>query len=62
MNPKKKYYKDKPVSIKIQKSSESLEEAKRVAEEDPFIKEGAESYQIRTIELSCEENNHMGMG
>lgn len=42
--------------------ADSFEEAKSIAEEDPFIKEGAESYQIRTMELSCEENNHMGMG
>lgn len=42
--------------------ADSFEEAKSIAEEDPFIKSGAESYHIRTVELSCEENNHMGMG
>ncbi|MBI5239331.1 MAG: flavin reductase [Elusimicrobia bacterium] len=40
----------------------SLEEAKAIAESDPFIKEGLETYALREWELSCEENNHMGMG
>lgn len=40
----------------------SFEQAKSIAESDPFITSGAESYEIRTVELSCEENNHMGFG
>ncbi len=40
----------------------SLEEAKRIAEADPFITGGFETCEVRTWELSCEENNHMGMG
>ena len=40
----------------------SFEEAKKVAESDPFVKEGYETYELRTWELSCKENNHMGMG
>lgn len=40
----------------------SLEEAMAIAESDPFVKEGFETFELRTLELSCEENNHMGMG
>lgn len=40
----------------------SIEAAKEIAEADPFIKEGVESYELRTWELSTAENNHMGMG
>jgi len=39
-----------------------LEEATRVAESDPFVSEGVRTFEVRTWELSCEENNHMGMG
>lgn len=42
--------------------AESIEEAKTIAEADPFVREGVETYALRTWELSCEENNHMGMG
>lgn len=42
--------------------AESLEEAKEIAEADPFVRQGVESYELRTWELSCEENNHLGMG
>ncbi|MEF2967663.1 YciI family protein [Paenibacillus sp. M1] len=38
------------------------EEAKAVAEADPYVQAGVESYELRTWELSCEGNNHMGMG
>ena len=38
------------------------DEAKTIAENDPFVVSGVESYELRTWELSCEENNHMGMG
>ncbi len=40
----------------------SYEEAKSIAESDPFVKEEVETYEVRTWQLSCEENNHMGMG
>ncbi|GAX88503.1 YciI family protein [Effusibacillus lacus] len=39
----------------------SYEEAKRIAEADPFVQSGAESYELRVLELSCKENRHMGM-
>lgn len=42
--------------------ADSFEQAKSIAESDPFIVSGAESYEIRTVELSCEENKHMGFG
>ena len=41
---------------------ESLEQAKAIAEADPFVSSGVETYEIRTLEVSCEENNHLGMG
>jgi uncharacterized protein YciI len=37
-------------------------EAQSIAEADPFVSSGAETYQLRRWELSCRENNHMGMG
>lgn len=43
-------------------SSNSYTEAKAIAEADPFVKQGFETYELRILELSCEENNHMGMG
>jgi len=42
--------------------AESFDEAKAIAESDPFVKAGAETYELRTLELSCKENNHLGMG
>lgn len=42
--------------------AESMEQAKVIAESDPFITSGLESYEIRTMEVSSEENNHLGMG
>lgn len=42
--------------------AESLEEARSIAASDPFVKEGYENFELRTLELSCEENNHLGMG
>lgn len=38
----------------------SYDEAKEIAETDPFVKEGVEKYEIRSLEISCEENNHLG--
>ncbi|MGC5324996.1 YciI family protein [Brevibacillus sp. SYSU BS000544] len=43
-------------------SASSLEEATEIAERDPFVSSGAESYELRVWSLSCEENNHLGMG
>ena len=43
-------------------NASSYEEAQQIAESDPFIKSGAETFELRTLELSCKENNHMGMG
>lgn len=42
--------------------ADSYEAAKKIAEADPFIREGVESFELRTWELSCKENNHLGMG
>jgi len=39
-----------------------LAEAKQIAESDPFVKQGLRTSEVRSWELSCEENNHMGMG
>ncbi len=43
-------------------NTDSIEEAKEIAESDPFITEGFSTYELRTLELSNAENNHMGMG
>ncbi|MBI2519957.1 MAG: hypothetical protein HYV97_06060 [Bdellovibrio sp.] len=40
----------------------SLEEAQNIVGHDPFVSEGAETFEIRTWLLSCEDNNHLGMG
>jgi uncharacterized protein len=40
----------------------SLDEAKQISESDPFVREGVRSAEVRCWELSCEDNNHMGMG
>jgi uncharacterized protein len=40
----------------------SYEEADETARKDPFVSSGAESYELRTWELSCEDNNHLGAG
>lgn len=42
--------------------ADSYKDAKQIAENDPFISSGAESYELRTLEVSCEQNNHLGMG
>ena len=39
-----------------------IDEAKLIAESDPFITEGFSTYELRTLELSNEENNHLGTG
>lgn len=45
------------IILKVKK----YEEAKAIAESDPFVKSGYEAYELRTWELSCKENNHMGI-
>lgn len=40
----------------------SLEEARAIAMADPFVVEGARNCEVRTWQLSCEANNHMGFG
>ena len=42
--------------------AKSFEEDKTIAESDPFIVKGFSTYELRTLELSNKENNHMGMG
>lgn len=54
-------FKDHPGGMVVVKAA-SKEEARAVAEADPFVKEGVETYELRTWELSCAENNHLGMG
>ncbi|NHZ85151.1 MAG: hypothetical protein GWP19_04645 [Planctomycetia bacterium] len=41
--------------------AESIKEAKEIAESDPFISQGFSTYELRTLELSNAENNHMGI-
>jgi uncharacterized protein len=38
------------------------EQAKQIAESDPFVSSGAETHELRKLEVSCRENNHLGMG
>jgi uncharacterized protein len=40
----------------------SLAAAQAIAEADPFVSSGYEACSVRTWLLSCEENDHMGMG
>ena len=40
----------------------SAEEAREIAEADPFISSGAETYELRKLEVSCRDNTHLGMG
>ena len=40
----------------------SLEEAKEIAHSDPFVKSGVRNCEVRSWQLSCKENNHLGMG
>lgn len=36
--------------------------AGRIAAADPFVQAGVRSCAVRTWKLSCEDNNHLGMG
>ncbi|MCD8511370.1 MAG: YciI family protein [Bacillus sp. (in: Bacteria)] len=40
----------------------SMAEAVEIAKSDPFVLSEVETFEVRTLELSCEENNHMGFG
>ena len=40
----------------------TLEEAQAIANNDPFVQEGVRCLEVRTWALSCEDNNHLGMG
>lgn len=42
--------------------AKNLDEARSIANQDPFVIGGVRTFEIRTWELSCEENNHLGMG
>lgn len=46
----------------ILKNVGSKEEAEEIARMDPFVQEELKTLEIRTWALSCEENNHLGMG
>ncbi|MBI4576840.1 MAG: flavin reductase [Planctomycetes bacterium] len=37
-------------------------EARAIAEADPFVSSGAETCELRKLEVSCRDNRHMGMG
>ena len=39
--------------------ADSAEDAVAIAEEDPFVKSGFETYQLRVWTLACEENNYL---
>lgn len=41
---------------------ETAEQAAEIAAADPFVQRGLRRLELRPWELSCEENNHMGMG
>jgi uncharacterized protein len=43
-------------------NSKDKNEAVAIAESDPFVLEDTRSFEIREWVLSCEENNHLGMG
>lgn len=37
---------------------ENIEEARKIAESDPFIAEGYKTYELRTLEIANKENNY----
>ena len=44
-------------------NASSLEEAQQIATNDPFVRGGdVRTAEVRSLELSCEGNNHMGIG
>ncbi|WP_374079359.1 YciI family protein [Bdellovibrio bacteriovorus] len=50
---------DHPSGMVVVKAP-TKEAATEVAESDPFVKEGARTYEIRTWLLANEENNYLG--
>ena len=42
--------------------AENRSAADEIAKSDPFVRSGARSYELRTWQLSNEENNHLGRG
>jgi len=54
-------FKDYPGGMMIIRAA-NLEEAQQIARNDPFVRQGVRIAEVRAWELSCEENNHMGMG
>lgn len=54
-------FKDYDGGIVILKA-ESMEATKMIAESDPLITEVFITYELRTLELYCKENKHLGMG
>ena len=42
--------------------ADTAAEAEAIARSDPFVRSGLRRLDLRVWELSCEENNHMGMG
>lgn len=49
---------DHPGGMLVIKAS-SIEDAKKIAESDPFVKNGFESYEVRTWLTACKENNYL---
>ena len=39
----------------------TVEEAQAIAEADPFVASGAESFELRRLEVSCRDNDHLGV-
>jgi len=40
-------------------NADSIDEARKIAEADPFIIHGYRDYEIRALEWCCKENNYM---
>jgi len=40
----------------------NMEDATDIAKGDPFVRSGIRRFEVRSWQLSCEENNHLGMG
>jgi len=36
-----------------------IDEARKIAESDPFVRDGYESYEVRTWLIGCRENNYL---
>ena len=42
--------------------AETAAEAETIAGSDPFVRSGLRRLELKVWDLSCEDNNHMGMG